>query len=119
MSNKELHKIEEAIPSLRGNEYIADLSQVFSDKKDLRILAESDGGKILFKTIRERIDLILSNLRRDYKTATRDELVAVISAYDAQMALLDEIEGIRDQEDALRNELDEAILENSPNVQDD
>lgn len=107
--NRELTKIVEAHPHLANNEYIAELSEGLDKAKDVAVVANSDGGKILAKLLKDKCDSLLSELVMRYKEATREELVALIASYEAQIYLYNEFKRAVRISDDLQDEIDKVI----------
>ncbi len=110
--NKEFKKIIEAHPKLINNDFIADLSKDLDRVKDISAISRSDGGKIIAKNLKDKTDAILLEIKRTYKTATRDELVSLFACYEAQKDLFDTFTGAFGLQKQLQDEIDKAIVDN-------
>ena len=108
--NKELLKIVEAHPNLINNEYIAELANDLDKAKDVAVIARSDGGMILAKSLKDKCDSLLGLLVMRYKEATREELVALIASYEAQISLYNEFVRAVKIEKEMQDEIDKVIL---------
>lgn len=90
---------------------VEELAKELDKTQDIRRVITSKGGKFLMDSLIGNAKASLNHLLQVYPTATRDELVGIISDFAAAIRLHADIQGAAGAEDDLQDRLDEAVLE--------
>jgi len=82
-----------------------DTEEELNKVKSIIILGNSDGGKVLKDKLNSDIDGIISTLTHIYQSATHIELISLLSDLNAKKQLLATLEGAKESEEILKQEL--------------
>lgn len=118
----EIDKIKKVFPELAKNPDIVELCSAYDGIQELSFFLKTKAGEELILILDEKVDELLMRLRKICFTATRDELVAVISAYTSQYELLESFRSAIKNEKEIADVLLEKAKEesdNNKNIQDD
>lgn len=81
---KRLDNLKETAPETLSNPDITELAAEGDKLHDIKVLAQSDGGKTLVKLLSRDVIFSIQKLTGMYRTATRDEMVSVLASIEAQ-----------------------------------
>lgn len=108
--NKTLKEIKTALPDI-NSEKVEDLSNALDDVLSVKRIFTSSDGQVLLKTLKNNCSLYLLKLISVSKdNPSLESLLALISAYSANIDLLSQLQDIKIEEE-IRNQLDEAVKE--------
>lgn len=88
-----------------------ELKKELGKQKNLSVVAQSEGGKLLIKATQKDLASSVYFLTSRYKTATHAELMAWCASASASLSLLEVLSGVKKTIKSIEEDLEQALKE--------
>lgn len=106
-----VNKLRQKAPELLDNPDVFDLAAQADQLQDLKAVADTPGGKQLIKLLMTDVVGSINRLESSYRTATHQELTAIIAQMSASLTLAKVLIHSKENMEALDKELEAALSE--------